>query len=300
MSAGNRARAAGRVNSGGAGSAEEPQERLANAYRRLLFTYPDSYRRERGDELVGTMMDGARPGQRRPTVAEAVDLILGGLRRQAGLWRLVLPESVTTAGAFALALAVGLSAFWVTSDELLAEPNSVFAGTHPMGPFHTIGPVAYAAWLFTLAMVTLVGRRARWLILLPLAVTAVLPYLAEPLGLAPPWGAANRLLLVLGVGALAMPAWPTRRQRIAIAAGAGVTTAVAWIGGLWAAHSSGSEIVQSESTVGTGLAATMALLAFGYWLLRRCAAPWLARLGLMALAVFALGAPATWLSFAFG
>jgi hypothetical protein len=57
---------------------------LAGRYRRLLACYPRWYREERGAELVGTLLDGARPGQVRPSGREAWALILEGLRLRAG------------------------------------------------------------------------------------------------------------------------------------------------------------------------------------------------------------------------
>ena len=53
---------------------------LEARYARLLRAYPGHYRAERGDEVLGTLMDGARPGQRWPAPREAVHLLLGGLR----------------------------------------------------------------------------------------------------------------------------------------------------------------------------------------------------------------------------
>jgi hypothetical protein len=60
--------------------------RLEARYRRLLRAYPASYRAAREDEIVGVLMDGAAPGQRRPSVAAAADLVRGGLvtRLRAG------------------------------------------------------------------------------------------------------------------------------------------------------------------------------------------------------------------------
>ena len=42
-------------------------ERLASRYWDLLDFYPARYREERGPELVGTLLDCARPGQTRPS-----------------------------------------------------------------------------------------------------------------------------------------------------------------------------------------------------------------------------------------
>jgi hypothetical protein len=48
-------------------------------YRRLLAVYPQSFRREQEEELLGVLMAGASPGQRRPGLAEAADVIRSGL-----------------------------------------------------------------------------------------------------------------------------------------------------------------------------------------------------------------------------
>src|SRR5262249_43548534 len=57
---------------------------LVGRYRRLLHCYPQPYRYERGDEILDTLVQLARPGQRYPTPREALGLILGGLRTRAG------------------------------------------------------------------------------------------------------------------------------------------------------------------------------------------------------------------------
>ncbi len=48
---------------------------LERRYRRLLAFYPQEFRRERGQELLAVLMAGARPGQRRPGLAESADLL---------------------------------------------------------------------------------------------------------------------------------------------------------------------------------------------------------------------------------
>ena len=50
---------------------------LERAYRRLLRAYPRRYRR---DEVLTTLLDAARPGQRRPDPREAAHLLLSGIR----------------------------------------------------------------------------------------------------------------------------------------------------------------------------------------------------------------------------
>jgi hypothetical protein len=56
------------------------ETRLARAYRRLLRAYPRDYRRERGTEMLTTLLDAAEPGQRRPRFGDALNLVVRGLR----------------------------------------------------------------------------------------------------------------------------------------------------------------------------------------------------------------------------
>jgi hypothetical protein len=63
---------------------------LQARYERLLRWYPAAYRRQRGAEMLGVLMDGAAEGSRRPPLRERWALVLGGLRMRtgaAGYWR---------------------------------------------------------------------------------------------------------------------------------------------------------------------------------------------------------------------
>ncbi|WP_155370142.1 hypothetical protein [Catellatospora vulcania] len=81
------------------------QDELERSYQRLLRAYPGFYRRERGLEILTTLLDAARPGQVRATFGEAVHLIASGLRL-----RLVPPgwAGKTAAGIATLWMAVVL------------------------------------------------------------------------------------------------------------------------------------------------------------------------------------------------
>src|SRR5262249_60634103 len=52
---------------------------LERGYRRLLAWYPRAFRREHEEEMLAVLLAGARPGQQRPSLAEAVNLIISGL-----------------------------------------------------------------------------------------------------------------------------------------------------------------------------------------------------------------------------
>jgi hypothetical protein len=59
---------------------------LERRYRRLLAWYPEPFRSEHSDEMLAVLMAGARPGQRRPGLAESADVIWSALGMR---WRAV-------------------------------------------------------------------------------------------------------------------------------------------------------------------------------------------------------------------
>ncbi len=61
------------------------QEELARRYRQRLALYPRAYRREHEEEMLAVLLEGARPGQEFPRVAESLDLIWGALRMRLRL-----------------------------------------------------------------------------------------------------------------------------------------------------------------------------------------------------------------------
>ena len=53
---------------------------LEGRYRRLLAAYPDTYRREYEEEMVGVLMAAAEPGSRRPSLRDRADLLAGAVK----------------------------------------------------------------------------------------------------------------------------------------------------------------------------------------------------------------------------
>ncbi len=77
---------------------------LERAYRRLLLAYPRRFRRDRGTEILTTLLDAAPPDRRRPTAWETADLLAGGIRA-----RLLPPPGASGAvTATIVALLVGI------------------------------------------------------------------------------------------------------------------------------------------------------------------------------------------------
>jgi hypothetical protein len=56
--------------------------------RRLLRVYPAWYRRDRGGEMLGTLLEASPPGARRPSFRDTRALIIAGLRVRGWTWLL--------------------------------------------------------------------------------------------------------------------------------------------------------------------------------------------------------------------
>jgi hypothetical protein len=53
---------------------------LERRYRRLLDWYPADHRRAHGEEMIGVLLAAAPDGRRRPSIADTLDLIKGGIQ----------------------------------------------------------------------------------------------------------------------------------------------------------------------------------------------------------------------------
>jgi hypothetical protein len=77
---------------------------LERRCRWLLCFYPGWYRRERADEMLGTLLEASPPGARWPAFHEARALVLGGVRVRGWTWLLsmlwVAAGAVTTGYVF--------------------------------------------------------------------------------------------------------------------------------------------------------------------------------------------------------
>ena len=75
---------------------------LERRCRSLLRAYPRWYRRQRGDEMLATLLEASRPGQRWPSARDTRALIIGGLRVRA-----TQDQRLTTAANLRLAAQLG-------------------------------------------------------------------------------------------------------------------------------------------------------------------------------------------------
>jgi hypothetical protein len=104
-------------------SDENRGEALARRYRRWLLAYPRAYRRERGAEILGTLLDAAEPGRSRPAAREAVRLLGHGLGRRvvdAGVRTFVVATVAAVLGALC-GIALGSWISWRQVDPLAPD-----------------------------------------------------------------------------------------------------------------------------------------------------------------------------------
>jgi hypothetical protein len=57
---------------------------LERRYRRLLALYPKAFHREHEEEMLSVLIAGAAEGQRRPSLAEAIDLVSNAILMRMG------------------------------------------------------------------------------------------------------------------------------------------------------------------------------------------------------------------------
>ncbi|NHC14645.1 hypothetical protein [Motilibacter deserti] len=204
------------------------------AYRRLLRAYPASWRRRHADAVLGTLLDQAdAEGRSAVSVADVRDILGHGLLARLHLLLDVVPGRVrAVAGTAALGSGAGLCLALLLLGEWLppwAPPSTREAG---FGPFLTVGPLLYAAWLLAVAASllrhprlarSLLGAATLAAVVLPHVVANAYPYA----GVERPSSTALAPLAVLGLLVLAAP--PSRPSPAVVAATAIGT--VAAVGG---------------------------------------------------------------------
>ncbi|MEU4421743.1 hypothetical protein AB0F81_14050 [Actinoplanes sp. NPDC024001] len=109
---------------------------LERSYRRLLLAYPAFYRRERGLEMLTTLLDAAEPGQVRPSYGEAAHLLVMGLRFRfvPPTWIGKVAAGLVTIWAAVVLSGAGALAVWAVDDPQtpeLATLSDSLAGRQP-------------------------------------------------------------------------------------------------------------------------------------------------------------------------
>jgi hypothetical protein len=100
--------------------------------RRLLRAYPPSYRAERGEEIISTLLEASPPGREWPAPRDAWSLIAGGLRaRTARNWQLPVATSLRLTLLLAAALWLTWDPYqllWFINVSPLGQAMSVLGG----------------------------------------------------------------------------------------------------------------------------------------------------------------------------
>jgi hypothetical protein len=116
---------------------------LERRCRWLLRAYPAWYRRKRGEEMLGTLLEASPPGRRWPSVRDARALVIGGLRVRGWTW--LLSMLWVAAGAVITAYI-----FYATTPNYISAdiPGTGFIGIEA-GPaaVQIAAVLALAAWV---------------------------------------------------------------------------------------------------------------------------------------------------------
>ena len=213
-------------------------------YAWLLKVYPKHYRDERGEEILGTLLDASFDhGGAGPAMLEVVDVLSHGFQKRLGLTSDRFGGRILeTAAAPGMTMGAALAVFLFIWGEWLP-----LMGHSPMatrfGPFLTIGPVIYLAWVLGAAGSLLWPRRRRSLATVCVTGTLV----AVPIGkifFASPNIWQLVLLASLGVPGILAPTTASYRRRVASSLVAGaVTFAMFWWFG--AIHPVGAPYIES-------------------------------------------------------
>jgi hypothetical protein len=113
--------------------------------RWLLRAYPAWYRRERGEEMVATLLEASGPGRRWPSARDTRALLMGGLRVRA-----TRNQRLTTAASLRQAVQLGaaLVLLWLVAINLTSDILSwahVYASNSGTGHWFAYGVLGLAA-----------------------------------------------------------------------------------------------------------------------------------------------------------
>ncbi|XVU23408.1 hypothetical protein ACQPZJ_40115 [Actinoplanes sp. CA-054009] len=195
---------------------------LERRYQLLVrLFYPARYRHEREAEIVGTYLELAPPGKRRPSPREVADLAAGGARQHLRATEVTeLRPGLRLAGLLAMATATALAAIWAVVESAPLPPEIPSRAVPQLGPITSLGAVVWALWLLAAFAFAVRPQWSRWLIgVALLATVAVVPLYAATEVYRPP---LYVLLPQFALGVLALGAGrlPLIERLLPLAAGA--------------------------------------------------------------------------------
>lgn len=142
--------------------------RLERRCRLLLRAYPAAYRQERGEEIIGTLLDATPDGRAWPRPRDVRALAIGGLRARASLNR-----QQTTAANLRAAVLVGITAYLCL--ELPASLVMVVRYERELGVTRMFWEYVWPGYLIQLTLVAaaaLAWLSRRRLVILPFVLLA--------------------------------------------------------------------------------------------------------------------------------
>jgi hypothetical protein len=180
-------------------AAADQMTALERRARRLLLVYPPDYRRDRGEEIIGTLLEATPEGTSWPRVRDARALALGGLKARAAQNR-----QRTASANLRVAIMAGLAmylAYWVTgyvySIQWVSPHSALLDGSNNW--------TAIMAAVLTSATIVLawVAPRAVTVLVCALAASAAVVLFALEIG-GPAAVLGPRLLQVVALAGLAV------------------------------------------------------------------------------------------------
>ena len=146
---------------------------LERGYRRWLRVYPRSFRREHGAEMLTVLMAGAASGQRRPRIAERIDLVRGALaarlrprvpRTSRAVFAVVKLMYIGALLELATAITLLGTLGQVRSNVAASDPGLNAAGWQAVvaGQIDPLAMSAGVAAIFLLWSASSYGRGRRW------------------------------------------------------------------------------------------------------------------------------------------
>ncbi|MFZ0047195.1 MAG: hypothetical protein WAL16_15230 [Streptosporangiaceae bacterium] len=179
---------------------------LERRCRLLLRAYPPAYRRHRGEEILGTLLEATPAGRGWPRLRDARSLAMAGLRERAAQnRRLTTAANARTAALIGVVAYLGLLAGEYLST--VARSELEFRGAMPL----SWAELALLAFLAASAALAWASRR-RVLVLAGVAPAAAIVCLATPWSTFAWWQAVPVLVCLAALLALAGGAQrPSRR-----------------------------------------------------------------------------------------
>ncbi len=114
--------------------------------RTLLRFYPKAYREERGEEIVATLQEAAEARVPRVSLGDQISVALYGMRVRLGLTsETMFGKSLDIAAIPGLVMGAFFGLYLLISGDLPVVSSRFFYPN--FGPFLTVGPLLYLAWI---------------------------------------------------------------------------------------------------------------------------------------------------------